>query len=139
MNTRLRILVLSILVVWGVLLSVVSLSPVYRLRVGLIAGKPSRQIMAKRNHRLAHWIAFGVLSFFLALLGKSSSRRIAAFVGIAAFGALIELLQHVIYINPLETWDIRDDIYGALAGFLGATVMIAVDRRRRAREVGKLT
>jgi hypothetical protein len=85
-------------------------------------------ISSNGNHRVAHWASFGVLSFLVALLGRNRSQRFIALAGVIALGVVIELLQHLIYLSPLETWDMRDDSYGAIAGFIVATLLVAINR-----------
>jgi hypothetical protein len=44
---------------------------------------------------------------------------------------MIESLQHMIYGAPFETWDMRDDAYGAVAGFLGAFFLLMFMRKSK--------
>jgi hypothetical protein len=75
-------------------------------------------------------MAFGVLSFLLAVLCRNPSRQLMALACVVALGALIEGLQHLMYENPFETWDLRDDTYGALSGFFAALLLLAITRRQ---------
>ncbi len=52
--------------------------------------------------------------------------RVLALASVAALGVLIEWLQHLVFANPLETWDIRDDTYAALVGFLCALLFLKI-------------
>jgi hypothetical protein len=135
MSTKVRVLLVAILIVWGILLTAASLSSVNRFRLGLAALNRADHAGAKSNHRVAHLASFGFLAFLLVLLCRSPSRRIVALAAVIALGALIELLQHLIYSTPLETWDIRDDSYGALGGFVGATLLTAIIAGKRGRAV----
>lgn len=92
----------------AILLTLVSVSPLDRTVLGT----------ASRFHRPAHWLAFGFLAFLLALLVRSPTQRLFGLAAIVALGAFIECVQYLLYTQPLETWDIRDDICGALFGFV---------------------
>jgi hypothetical protein len=80
--------------------------------------------VARRNHRIVHWIAFASLSFLLTLLCRNFAQRFMGLTGLVAVGALIEWLQHIIYSGRLETSDIFDDGYGAFAGFAAAMLTL---------------
>jgi hypothetical protein len=130
---RVRACLRVVLIAWVILLTIVSLSSVNRSRLGLQASGPSNRISTRHRHRLAHFVAFGGLTFLLALLTRRLATRISALVAVIALGSLIELGQHKIYSIPVETGDIRDDCYGALAGLLAGTSFISVSRKRNAR------
>ncbi len=121
-----RAVLVATIVAAATLLTAVSLSSVNRYKLGFASANRSTEAAAKRRHRLAHWLAFGGLAFSLSLLGRNFAQRLLALTSVVSLGAFIEWLQHLIYTHPLETWDIRDDSYGALVGFLAAPLALAV-------------
>ncbi len=131
MTSKTRALILTIVVLWAVLLTGASLSSNNFLRVGISRSVHSRQITVRRKHRIAHCTGFGVLAFLLTMLGRKPSQKWAALVCVVALGAMIESLQHLIYQMPFETWDLRDDAYGAVAGFLGAFFLAVFTRKNK--------
>jgi len=100
---------------------VVSLLP---LRVGYSGTPRSASVlaMARRTHVIAHIFAFGVPAFVFSMFLRRPARRLLCVCGLAGLGLLIEYCQHVIYHNPLETWDVRDDFLAVLGGYLLATL-----------------
>jgi glycopeptide antibiotics resistance protein len=122
---RSRTFLARLLVIGILLLTTASLLPTAtrnRLKLRTVSSNRSVQLAAIRQHRLAHWAAFGTLSFFLALLGRNLVQRIWALAGVVALGTLIECLQYLIYRGTFEVWDVRDDSYAAFVGFLCATL-----------------
>ena len=43
---------------------------------------------------------------------------LSALVGTIVLGGILELLQHTIYRNRMEWWDVRDDALAAIAAIL---------------------
>ena len=122
-----RSLVVAVVISWMIVLTVGSLSPMSRYRLGLASANPSAvaTVLARRRHRIAHWLCFGGLAFLLALLGRNTRQRVLAATAVAALGLLIEYFQHTIYSNPIETWDVRDDTCASLAGLIVASFVVA--------------
>jgi len=79
-------------------------------------------------HRPFHLVAFAITALLLwrwsTGSGHGSSRRAVLVAGLqaalctAALGAIIETLQHVMYNNPMEWWDLRDDALSAFVTIL---------------------
>ncbi len=115
------------------MLTVASLSPVDRYRAGLASYSPQTGLFANRRHRIVHWVSFGGLAFVLALLGRNTKQRVLASATAAGLGVAIEYLQYVIYVNPLETWDIRDDLCASLVGLTGALCLTHIRGRSKAK------
>lgn len=115
------------------MLTVVSLSPVDRYKAGLASYSPQSGLFANRRHRIVHWVSFGGLAFVLALLGRNTKQRVLASATAAGLGVVIEYLQCVIYLNALETWDIRDDLCASLVGLTGALCLIHISGRSKAK------
>jgi VanZ family protein len=128
-----RLLFALILIGGSLILLIVSLSPIDRAKLGTEPHSHLSEKSAHRNHRLAHWFAFGGLACLLALLTRGIPLRVAGLTGVIAFGALIEYLQSVIYSHSIEIWDVRDDARGALAGFVGAILILAIKRWTKSR------
>jgi hypothetical protein len=116
-----------------ILLTVVSLSPVDRYKAGFASYDPQVGLFANRRHRIVHWLSFGGLAFVLGLLGRNTRQRVLGSAAVAGLGLGIEYLQHVIYMNPLETWDIRDDLRASLVGLIGALCVGAVRKSTKAK------
>jgi hypothetical protein len=109
-----------------ILLTIASLSPMDRYKLGLVSwDNRSAAILARQRHRALHWLSFGGLAFLVTLLGRNRRERLLAPAAVAGLGVSIEYLQHVIYANALETWDIRDDLFACLAGLLCALLVLA--------------
>ena len=125
---RLRSILLVIVICWMVVLTVASLSPVDRFKAGLASYTPKVGVHANNRHRILHWVSFGGLAFVFGILGRNTKQRVLAAVTVAALGLGIEYLQHVIYLNPLETWDIRDDLWACTAGLTSVLLLAAVRR-----------
>lgn len=106
----------------AVLLTAGSLSPLNRVKLGLAV---------KQHHRAFHFLAFGGLASLLALLTRTLPQRLLTTIAVIALGILIEFLQHAIYAHPIETWDIRDDLYASLTGLLFSLLLICVYRQSR--------
>jgi hypothetical protein len=95
-----------------------------------------------RLHRPAHFLLFGFTAFILSRLFAAINWRqlpryiasrpwVIAIVSTAALGLAIELLQHLIYHNQMEWWDVRDDaIAAALAILLDLAARAALVPRR---------
>jgi len=130
---RIRALILLALVSWAILLTLISLSSISRFKLGLRSPNPAAQSSARHNHRIAHFVAFAVLSVLMGLYSRRPSGRIACLLAVIALGAAIELAQHWMFSIPTEIADIRDDSYGALLGMLAAILFIAIRQREEPR------
>ena len=86
---------------------------------------PAVRAMAVREHRVVHFVQFGIAALLLSVLGANLSQRSSALLGIIMLGLLIEYAQHLLGRGPLEWWDVRDDTYSACVGcLLGAWQVI---------------
>jgi len=133
LQRRVRLLFAAILMGCSLIFTIIALSPIDRVKLGTLPNSHLSQKSAHRNHRVAHWLSFGGFACLLALLTRGIRWRVAGLAGIIAFGSLIEYLQSVIYSHPMETWDVRDDARGALAGFCGAILILAIKRWTKSR------
>ena len=68
-------------------------------------------------HREIHWLAFAVATFLLLLLCRNRRQEIESAIGVFVLGLSLEYLQHLIYRNPMEWWDVRDDSFAIFAAF----------------------
>lgn len=71
-------------------------------------------------HRPAHFLLFGLTAvilwlFFAAPPGRPDRAFPKALAFTILLGYFIELLQHLIYRNRMEWWDVRDDALSAVA------------------------
>lgn len=130
---RVRWLLAAILISGSLIFTIIALSPIDRVKLGTLPNSHLSQKSAHRNHRGAHWFSFAGFACLLALLTRGIRWRVAGLAGVIAFGALIEYLQSVIYSHPIETWDVRDDARGALAGFVVALLILAIQRWAKSR------
>jgi hypothetical protein len=85
----------------------------------LIVGslQPARPGPVLAWHREIHWLAFAGATFLLLLLSRNRRQEIRSAIGAFLLGLSLECLQHFIYRNPMEWWDVRDDSIGTLAAF----------------------
>lgn len=101
---------------WIALLIVGSLQPA---RPGLVTG----------IHREIHWLAFAGGALLLFLLSSTRRQEILRAFAIFFLGLSLEVLQHLIYRNPLEWRDIADDGVAILVAF--ALYRLARSRKPR--------
>jgi hypothetical protein len=111
------------------LLEVVGLARRGRLRVviGSVEPPPPRVAAGPRQpagtgpvvdvdlHRQIHWLAFGGAALLLLLPARNRRREICAVLAAFLLGLSLEYLQHLIYRNPMEWYDVRDDGLAILA------------------------
>jgi hypothetical protein len=85
----------------------------------LIVGslEPSRPAPVVVLHREIHWLAFAGVTFLLLLLSRNRRQEIRSAIGVFLLGLSLEYLQHLIYRNPMEWRDVRDDTLAILAAF----------------------
>ncbi len=68
-------------------------------------------------HQCYHFASFGSAALILSLIAPTAPKRVAAFLSVVALGLLLESLQHAIWHNPMEWWDVRDDALAAAAAW----------------------
>jgi hypothetical protein len=68
-------------------------------------------------HRGVHGLAFAGAAFLLLSLSKSRHQEIQSVIAVCLIGLSLEYLQHLIYRNGMEWWDVRDDTLAILAAF----------------------
>ena len=73
---------------------------------------------AKQEHRVVHFVEFGVAGLLLSVLGDNLAPRVRSLIGIVILGLMIEYAQHASGRSPMEWWDVRDDTYAACLGCL---------------------
>jgi hypothetical protein len=71
------------------------------------------------EHRLWHYVAFGVSIWLLLLPETKRWREFYIVACVMVLGLAIELLQHLIFGNRFEWWDMRDDWVGIIITFIG--------------------
>lgn len=82
------------------------------LLLAIIALQPSRPAPMHIAHRELHFLAFAITAL---LIPRKPLQSLTLTV---AFGVTLEFLQHLIYHNPMEWWDVRDDAIGATAAII---------------------
>jgi hypothetical protein len=85
----------------------------------LIVGslQPSRPGAVLAHHRGLHFLSFGGVALLLLLLARTRYQEIRAVLGVCLLGLSLEYMQHLLYRNPMEWWDVRDDTLAVLAAF----------------------
>ena len=85
----------------------------------LIVGslQPARPGVVTGHHRGLHWVAFAGGALLLFLLSPTRRQQILRAFAIFFLGVSLEVLQHLIYRNPLEWRDIADDGVAILLAF----------------------
>lgn len=63
-------------------------------------------------HQLWHMASFGAAGAMLLALSRNARQVLAAALGIFCLAVAIETSQHLLYKNPFEWWDVRDDTIG---------------------------
>lgn len=96
-----------IAIIWIIGLTAVSLQP-YR-------PPGERQTI---RHRVAHVFSFGAAALMLLALGTDGKSESLAAAGVLCLAIAIETSQHLLYKNPLEWGDVRDDTIGILIAAL---------------------
>jgi hypothetical protein len=117
-----RIVIAGFFAVWMVLLVSFSLMPM-DMRLALT---PIDLVTPDRVHLVhvtAHIIAFGVPAFATALLLRRRAQQLTLLGGLGGLGLAIEWCEHAIYLGPLETWDMRNDLFAVVGGYLLATLL----------------
>ena len=80
--------------------------------------QPGRPGPLHAIHREIHYAAFGGTTLLLLLLCRTRLEEVRVVVAACFLGLSLEYLQHLIYHNPAEWWDVRDDAFAILAAFV---------------------
>jgi hypothetical protein len=75
------------------------------------------------SHRLLHFGCFACLAALARLAFNPRHTLACAVLASIAWGAAIEFAQHLVYHNPYEWEDLRDDAWGAAAGAAALLVL----------------
>ena len=77
----------------------------------LIVGslQPARPSIVKSVHREIHWVGFAAPAILQFVVSRSRRQEVLSAFAIFFLGLSLEVLQHLIYRNPMEWFDIRDD------------------------------
>lgn len=70
------------------------------------------------RHRALHFVVFAATALWFLFLTKAGRRQWFALAGLICLGAGLELIQSFTYGNIFEWWDLRDDLYGVVLGFV---------------------
>jgi uncharacterized membrane protein len=63
-------------------------------------------------HQVLHVVLFGAAALMLAALSRTGKQASTAALAIFALAVAIETSQHLLYKDPFEWWDVRDDTIG---------------------------
>lgn len=130
-----RQLLIRFSILWIVLITLGSFLPgEAKVALGTVtpSNNPAIQHRVKTEHRLAHFVAFGIAALLLAVLAEKLTQRAAALAVVLAWALAIELVQMAMHGGPIEYWDVRDDTFAAIAGsVLGAWQVARVILLRR--------
>jgi hypothetical protein len=69
-------------------------------------------------HFLGHILAFGFVEFLIVKNARSMTSRLAWTGGMILFGCSVELLQHFVYVIPIEFLDMWADGFGIMLGLM---------------------
>jgi peptidoglycan/LPS O-acetylase OafA/YrhL len=69
-------------------------------------------------HRAYHFLAFGFTALLLLSAQRNRRRQLLACLAMLALAIALEVLEHLIYGQPTEWWDIRDDSFGIGLAFV---------------------
>jgi hypothetical protein len=94
----------------------VAFGSVQPARVPVAAGswQPASPGPVVNLHRQIHWLAFGGAAFLLLLGSRKRRQEIRSVAAAFLLGLSLEYLQHLIYRNPMEWYDVRDDGFAIL-------------------------
>jgi hypothetical protein len=70
------------------------------------------------RHRILHVLGFGFTALWLLFLSRSGRQQILVLLGVFCLGLSLEVIQSLTYRNAFEWWDVRDDLYGIIVGFV---------------------
>ena len=93
---------------WFLILIVGSIQP----------ARPGPMVAKIGFHRGVHWLAFAGAALLLLALARNRRQEIRSAIAVFLLGLSLEYLQHVIYGNAMEWWDVRDDTLAILAAFV---------------------
>ena len=82
-------------------------------------------------HRIAHWIAFGLITAVFTALARSARVRIAIGIAVLAFAWTIEWAEDALYRSGFEVTDVWDDAGGIATALLAVEVTAQVTTRSR--------
>ena len=91
---------------WGMVATVVVLSLI-----------PLDVDLGEGRDKVAHFVAYGSLSFWFGMLFEGRGRQLLAAVGFAAMGVAIEFLQGLTDYRTFDVFDMLANAIGAAIGF----------------------
>ena len=69
-------------------------------------------------HLLGHILAFGFVELLIVKNARSMTSRLAWTGGMILFGCSVEILQHLVYLTPIEFLDMWADGLGIMLGLM---------------------
>ena len=79
--------------------------------------QPARPALVASLHPEIHMLAFAGAAFLLLYLSRNRRQEIRNVLATCLLGLSLEYLQHLVYRNPMEWRDVRDDTLAVLAAF----------------------
>lgn len=115
-----RTVIRWVAIVWISGITAGSLMPTdLKIAIGSTTSEPVRSPRAEFEHRLFHYVSFGVAALLLLLLASNHRQELIAAFAVAALGVTIELIQHFIMLYPLFEWDdVRDDMIAIVVALI---------------------
>lgn len=84
-------------------------------------------------HRIAHWLAFGVVTMAFCTVTKSARTRMWVAGGVLGFAWFIEWAEAFFYHSGFERYDVSDDARGILVGLILIQIAMLARNRWRVR------
>lgn len=73
-------------------------------------------------HLVGHILAFGFVELLIVKNARSMTSRLAWTGGMVLFGCSVEILQHLVYRQPIEFNDICADVLGIMLGLMTSLI-----------------
>lgn len=86
---------------------------------------------AGRYHEWGHFLCFAFVTFLLTKAIRSAGGKIMLTFGMVLTGCSVEVLQHLIWQQPIEFRDIQVDALGALIGLMTVLFLDAMSNVSR--------
>ena len=96
------------------------------LRIGTVAWltllvvgalQPARPDFVKGVHREIHWVAFAGAALLLIAVVRTRRQETVGVFTVFCLGLCLEILQHLLYRNPIEWRDVSDDGLAIMVAF----------------------
>jgi hypothetical protein len=89
----------------------------FLIAASLQPARPGPLVTHVSLHRGVHWLAFAGAAFLLLVLSRNRRQQVRNSIAVVLLGLSLEYLQHLMYRNVMEWWDVRDDFLAVLVVF----------------------